>query len=299
MRRPWTALAPCPLGKELVNSHSKKIYYYLTALPRQDFPDTSSHSLLPPHHTTRVISPSESSASDTESGPTTESGLVESDDARSRIALSPSPELDLFMPDLEVPPSPHSAPASAFPHSRRAASPALERDEREFTQTASSLLRRSRSAELERQQQEKAQKEGNAPDTSASDAHNGVDTEMRQSIEDGFAPEEESEEKAALRNSEAAAALFETFADHPPSFSSPVMRATSKVDGFEGRLEKGALRPDGAMDIDVNGARGGKNPVLSIDIDESSWTGDWSMWSELKSPENVELDELDDLFGNY
>ena len=40
MKRPWTALAPCPIAKELVLIHPRKVYYYLTTFPRQPIPET-------------------------------------------------------------------------------------------------------------------------------------------------------------------------------------------------------------------------------------------------------------------
>jgi hypothetical protein len=149
LRRPWTALAPCPVGKELVGTHPKRIYFYLTTQPRQPFPEPVETPA------NRIISPSLTSAENEE-----EDEKI----LRSRSELSPSPEIDLSSPELEDTDSPMSAAESfsnghmvthtsthsrtvSLAHSRT--SPPLERDEREFTQTASSLQRRRKSESLE------------------------------------------------------------------------------------------------------------------------------------------------------
>lgn len=152
MKRSWTALAPCPLGKELVGTHPKRIYFYLTTQPRQPFPDPPERA----DQVARIISPSLTSAEN------------EEDDkhSRSRAAMSPSPEVDLSPPegmeDYEAPTSSNtyfSHGHSMSQYSMRdstttnlpsaQASPALEGDEREFTQTVTSLQQRRRSESME------------------------------------------------------------------------------------------------------------------------------------------------------
>jgi hypothetical protein len=151
MKRPWTALAPCPLGKELVGTHPKRIYFYLTTQPRQAFPDPPERA----DQAARIISPSLTSAEN------------EEDDkhSRSRAALSPSPEVDLS-PDGMDHYEPPMSPGAYFSHGHSLsqfsardssttslvqgqASPPLEGDEREFTQTATSLQQRRRSEPME------------------------------------------------------------------------------------------------------------------------------------------------------
>ncbi|KAH8729407.1 hypothetical protein BGZ61DRAFT_345692 [Ilyonectria robusta] len=136
----WSALAPCPLAKELEAIHPRRTYYFLTTCPRQPLPDSSS--LLPSRQS--VVTPSVSLTDD--------SG---SDDADARRReLSPSPEVDLSPHQFEDVDDDFSMPAtpigSFHSHQRhmpprrvsRHNSPPLEKDEREFTQTADVLQKR-------------------------------------------------------------------------------------------------------------------------------------------------------------
>jgi len=141
LKRPcWSASAPCPLAKELEAIHPRRTYYFLTTCPRQLF--TESIPILPTSQS--IVTPSVSLTDD--------SG---SDDADARRReLSPSPEVDL---------SPHQfeeeadddfvmpiTPVGSFSNQRhllprrisRHNSPPLEKDEREFTQTANVLQKR-------------------------------------------------------------------------------------------------------------------------------------------------------------
>ncbi|KAL5338674.1 hypothetical protein BJX70DRAFT_365893 [Aspergillus crustosus] len=144
MKRPWTALAPCPLAKELIPIHPRKVYYYLTTFPRQPIPENSDDIIIPGIES-KIMTPSVSSQDDEE-------------DALAR-QRSPSPEVDLSSPDFEDENIDLEACAGSgsarhspeFPdhrhtrliHSHRAASPPLEGDEREFTQTASAVRERA------------------------------------------------------------------------------------------------------------------------------------------------------------
>ncbi|KAF2500617.1 hypothetical protein BU16DRAFT_253385 [Lophium mytilinum] len=266
LRRPWTALSQCPLDKVLVGTHPKRVYYYLTTSEHQPIPTDSPTGPA----AARIISPSLSSAASEE----------EEADARTRSQLSPSPELDLSSPDFEddstpfsnrnplMRGGPHPPTTSNISHNRRAVSPPLERDEHEFTQTASILLQRSRSQDSESKVEIKSERSPSLHDTS-----------MQDSIPEEV---EETEESAALRNSEAAAALF-GHVDHlsvhaiQPAFasSSPMLKPHLEIETTRATFKSG----------------------LSDDVkmsDDETWG-----WSELKSPENVELDELEDMFGEY
>jgi hypothetical protein len=122
------------MGKDLIGTHPKRLFFYLSSRPHLPFPE--------PERTisaTRIITPSLTSATDDDEPP-----------SRRRSEMSPSPELTLESPDLEEEdhqlsrstsfPSlmqTDSVPTPGFAQSRT--SPALERDEREFTQTAHSL----------------------------------------------------------------------------------------------------------------------------------------------------------------
>lgn len=248
LRRTWTALSPCPLGKKLVGSHPKRVYYFLATCPRQPIP-VDSGNVSP---AARIISPSLSSAASEE----------EDADAQSRARMSPSPELDLSDYDSNAsdPFSNQSHPPTTanIANNRRAQSPPLEKDEREFTQTASSLQQRRRSQEAERSAR------ASAESTPQKDV---VMDDVCQSVE-------ETEESAARKNSEAAAALFghlDHLAHSPASvaLSSPAVRSSLPMDMPPPSLKR-------------------KQPRFEMDED------DWAM----NSPESIDVDELDDLFDD-
>ncbi|OAL49458.1 hypothetical protein IQ07DRAFT_55808 [Pyrenochaeta sp. DS3sAY3a] len=251
LKRNWTALSRCPLDKQLVGTHPKRVYYYLSTCPHQPIPVDAGN--VPA--AARIITPSLSSAASEE----------EDLEARSRDRMSPSPELDLSDYDSNTsdPFSNQSHPPTTvnIAHNRRAQSPPLEKDEREFTQTASFLQQRRRSQEAERQRSASAPKEP----TPKIDV---VMEEVAQSIE-------ETEESAARKNSEAAVALFGHMS-HVSSFqptlalSSPALKSTLHIEMPPPSLKVAAF----------------KFPV---------YDDDW----EMKSPETIELDELDNLFDEY
>ena len=295
LRRPgWTALSPCPLGKELIPVHPRKVYFFLTTCKRQELPADSSDILSIPLSRMiggggkggkRIISPSLSNASIDED--------VDGNDERRREALSPSPEVDLSAPELDaIPPGadddliPLTPAGSSFSgrsslardgsngsssepinlaHNHRGASPPLEGDEREFTQTASSMRMRGMSME---------------------------DTSVRQSkeIENSFVQGsdmmqvEETEEEKAKKNSEAAATLFGGDHQHAQEGaftlpSSPLVRPAS-----------------GHMTLEMG--KGGEDVEMGEPV---SILGDGSFGSvwDIQKPENVDLDELDDLFDEF
>ncbi|KAK8195034.1 uncharacterized protein BKA78DRAFT_330462 [Phyllosticta capitalensis] len=267
IRRPWTALSPCPVGKELVGTHPKRIYFFLNTCPHQPIPEPNETSAAAAQ--ARIISPSLSSAAD--------ESEEDERDRRARVAMSPSPEVDLSSPELDDDSdtttfSAHGslmrdASTNNIAHNRRAASPPLERDEREFTATASSLQKRSRSQE----QEAKPDFASGPPSSSSSNINNE---------EPLLSTEPESEESAAARNSEAAALLF------GQSVESNASTATTM--DFE--PSSPAFRP-------LEQRAGGKSDAMEdvrVHDDDDTWN-----WSDWKSPETVELDELDDLLGGY
>ncbi len=287
MRRRWTALAPCPVAKELIDSHPKRTYFYLTTQPHQPIPD---HVNTPPV-VNRIISPSLSSGAD-EEGETCED---EERDARSRAALSPSPEIDLSSPDLLDDAAPlrpgvsfsghgtlgrdgtHPPTNVNIAHNRRAASPPLERDEREFTLTASSLQQRSRSKDLDM-----------PPPTATPDVHMTNEPAVDAVL---FHPgPEDTEERTALRSRDDAAKLFGQSSHDARiarglhlDLSSPVLRPHAAPVAVT--LKRGVDDEDEMEDVRAEGA-------------EKALGANWQ-WTELKSPENIELDELEAMFGEY
>lgn len=138
LKRPWTALSPCPLAKELMDVHPRKVFFYLTTMPRQPLPISSDDIITPD---IKRLTPSISDPS------------VEDEDmeCRERERMSPSPEIELFSPELEdgsAPSTPGDSfngrinPVSETTHAvPRAPSPPLEADERGFTETATAVRR--------------------------------------------------------------------------------------------------------------------------------------------------------------
>ncbi|KAF6790696.1 mucin [Colletotrichum musicola] len=148
IKRPcWTALSPCPLAKDLETAHPRRTYFYLTTSPRLPFPESGT----PPIPQRSVISPSLSSVA---------SGSDNDDDDDMELRqrqLSPSPEVDLSSPefddaddDVAMPTTPVGSLPNSLRYDRchRSASPPLEKDEREFTQTADVLQKRKLAREL-------------------------------------------------------------------------------------------------------------------------------------------------------
>lgn len=236
----------------------------------------------------RIISPSLSNASIDEDG--------ESADDRKRDALSPSPEVDLSSPefdedalgaddDFNAPPTPAGSSFSGrssltrdgtngcsseginLVHNHRAASPPLEGDEKEFTQTASSMRMRGMSLE-----------ELNIRQT----------TEVENPATDDLSAMqvEETEEEKAKRNREAAATLFGGHDENSPEMSLAMM-SSPLVDPVQSHPLERNSRREGTIDVEM------KDPI-SI-LGDGGFGASW----DVKDPESIELEELDDLFGGF
>ncbi|KAF4504664.1 hypothetical protein G6O67_008089 [Ophiocordyceps sinensis] len=145
MKRPcWSALAPCPLAKELETVHPRRTYFFLTTCPRRPLPDPSAARAVHPVMITPSVSLTDDSGSD--------------DVEARRRDLSPSPEVDLSSPefddydyDFAMPTTPIGSSKPRYlrqSRDMRHDSPPLEKDEREFTQTADVLQRRKLSEEM-------------------------------------------------------------------------------------------------------------------------------------------------------
>ena len=295
MKRPsWTAPSPCPVGKELIPVHPRKVYYFLTTLKRQEIPIGSSDILSSPSAGIiggggkggkRIISPSLSNASIDED--------IEGIEDRKRVAMSPSPEVDLSDPELgttipgaEDEFTPSTPAGSSFSgrsslardgtcgtssetvnlaHNHRGATPPLEGDEKEFTQTASSMRMRGMSLDDSTIRQSKE----------VEITITGTSTEMEI---------DETEEEKAKRNSEAAAALFGSHHHNAQEIplalmSSPLVKPLHAAIANQFEKEN--------VDVEV----GDTTSILGDQGLGSSW--------DIKQPENVDLDELDDLFGDF
>jgi len=153
-------------------------------------------------------------------------------------------------------------------HNHRAASPPLEGDEKEFTQTASNMRIRGMSLD---QHSIRPSLETTNPRTETA-----VDVQM-----------DETEEEKAKRNCEAAATLFGGHTDHiqystSTIMSSPFMKAVPGPSVVEKEI-----KVEETADVEM------EEPI-SILGDRGFGTG----W-DTREPENIGLDELDDLLGAF
>ncbi|KAK1809054.1 hypothetical protein LTR12_016592 [Friedmanniomyces endolithicus] len=290
LNRSWPAISPCPLAKDLSAVHPRRLFFYLTTTTHQPIPEVAE-PFMPPK---RTLSPPQSSAS----------AADEEDDRynRPRTALSPSPEVDLSSPELEhdstnQPPTPgapfsgrnslaRDSRSSSLSHPKRAASPQLEREERDFKQTANQLYEQAQLRRNSSQQDAKPEQ---------ADATAGADRDDESSVSMSI---EETEEHAALRHHDDAAALF-GHAEHlkvPSStapllmdFSSPMMKPLSEVhlDSVPSPMKADlVVERTERMSLDS----GATLPVL----DTAGFA-----WEALRSPEMVGVAELEDLFDDY
>lgn len=207
-------------------------------------------------------------------------------EGRKRAAISPSPEVDLSNPGLEdepvddefnAPPTPagsfsgrsslnrdgtngSSSEAMNHLHNHRAGGPPLEKDEKEFTQTASSM--RMRGVSFDEQ-----------------DIRPTTETEE---LAAEYASEETEEEKAK-KNQEAAATLFGGHHENPPQMGLSIMSSPYvKPMHAQSYIEK-ISRREGSGDLEMK---------------ESTILSDSGLW-DIRPPESIELDELDDLFCGF
>lgn len=276
--------------------HPRKVYYFLTTRPRQDIPADSSDILGTPLITPllaggkggkRIISPSLSNDS--------VDGDLEGAEHRTRAALSPSPEVDLSAHDLDAamadddfttPPTPAASFSGrsslardgsnsgtpeglSLVHNHRAASPPLEGDEKEFTQTASNM--RIRGMSLDQHSIRPSLETMNLR------TENPVDVQM-----------DETEEEKTKRNREAAATLFGGHAEHLQYTNSSSMMSSPFMKAIPGPsvVEK-EIKVEEAADIEME-------EPMSILGDRGFGLG----W-DTREPENIGLDELDDLLGAF
>ncbi|PKS07837.1 hypothetical protein jhhlp_006445 [Lomentospora prolificans] len=157
----WSETSPCPLAKELEAVHPRRTYFFLTTSPRQPFPTQPLLFTLPkPATTSPSISGDELTldpADDSDDDVVIDDTEIISDSI-ARRAMSPSPEVDLSSPEFDDMDEDLDSQATSLGSSRasliidrerrsRGASPPLERDEREFTQTANGLQKRKMTKE--------------------------------------------------------------------------------------------------------------------------------------------------------
>lgn len=330
MKRSWTALSPCPIGKELINVHPRKVFYYLTNTPHQPLPENLEDMVALDE---KRLTPSLSS------------GSVDQDEddamARERSRLSPSPEIDLSSPEFEEEHDTFSARHTAgsqtnqsnsshrLSHNHRAASPPLEGDEREFTQTASSLRERASEEKASRQSSlvalamptsDEMQSQVDGYPGSPMDEDTLTSINEKNHYEDYFShgsarDQEQDPDDAAV------ATLFGTspspsltsvasslssgttapseadFAEVPRSLHSFGGVASSTSATLTTNLEDIPSALKRPFDMVEAGF-----PIKSVSDLKQSRTFEFDMiidsWSDLRSPETVEVDELDEMFGD-
>ena len=268
LKRPWTALSPCPLAKELIPVHPRKVFFYLTTTPHQALPENSDDIITPSINDVKRLTPSVSDPS------------VHEDDVDiefpDRSRLSPSPEFSFSSPELDedlpmAPPTPGETFSGRSSVSRdgtadrrnarhRAPTPPLEADEKGFTETATAVRARGMSLHEPVVQ---------------------VSIEVSEDENMHEEPVEETPEMTHRKDQELGYELFGQAhgAVGVPSqrilTSSPMMQPRHVVSVVEAVVKK------------INVA----NQQEDVEMTESSW--------ELDSPENVELDELDGMFSGF
>ena len=285
LRRPWSAVAPCPLAKEQVNIQPRRVYYYLTTCARQPIPELSSHPAI---NAARVISPSISSGPDEEE----RKEAAQKVQNLEREALSPSPELDLIAPEFDHPHHGHSMSGVSYTGSpaypevstygeayQQATVPPLESDEREFTQMATNMATRRA---IEQSATPDAEPEPPSMDLTG---HNPSESYLSMPSHDlsespGEVEEEETEEAKHLKNQQAASALFgNQYAHLSANPSSHIILNSSPM-----------IRP---MLSTKDVPKTMTQPSFGRSMDDDA------VWNELKSPDCVELSELDELLAGH
>lgn len=255
------------MAKELITTHPRRIYFYLTTCPSQPIPDEELCFVTPPKRS--VISP-----------------VSDDEEMRRRVQLSPSPEVDLSSPEFDDDNSPLSPVDSTYPNSSifprdRTVTPIgrkgalshtpMEGDEQEFTQSAIQLIQRSVSREFEEQRRQKRARE---QEESEEEKHEeGKETEDAAALL-GYA------DGPMINNAALDAGIQNEYHHH-----SRIKKVDEKVDGHD--ATPGDIAGDKIEQPLVLDTVGGHVDAANF----RSWAGD------LQSPESIELDELDDLLG--
>lgn len=330
LKRPWTALSPCPIAKEQIPVHPRKVFFYLTNSEHQPLPNDSD-DIMNLGAERKQITPSLSGAS---------VDLDDVDDAieRQRARMSPSPEVDLSSPafdheaigDNEINSTPGRPPTPAgsysmrsilthsfrLSHSRRGVSPPLEGDEKEFTLTASSVRERASAEDISSK--------------TTNDSKAGEDTQI----------DDETEASEEFPSHEPAHARSHEYDDY---FASQLIQNQSDEDGFEMTVSTEVLgtSPSPSMASEISSISSvASNPldgeVDSVELSKSSsqtqdlgsspskimsqrsvsvvgtdYIRDGALasldihmgvgldsWIDLQSPEAMDIHELDAMFGD-
>lgn len=262
LKRPWTALAPCPMGKELVGTHPKRLYFFLATRPRQAIPDPDAPQ------NKRL-----SAAQMRKLTPSLTSGTSE-DEERSlppltRRERSVSVEVDLYTTEIDDT-NEHLSRSTSFSlsdgsstsaYTQAQTSTPLDKDELVFTRKAEELQRRAEA------------KNSKVPDSVL--MFNGPLPEPAitfYDFEDNSFSRNLDFSSTTLGQSENSLMVMK----NGDMLSSPMMYAHTEMDNT-----KQAILP------------------LSLSIEHPKMDTSFGWTDILGHPETVELDELDDLFASY
>jgi hypothetical protein len=324
------------------------VYYYLTTLPRRPIPENSDDVIIPGVDG-KDFTPSVSNAD------------LDDEEMLAR-ERSLSPEVDLSSPDFEEENIDRSAgrPGHSFSehhsharlmHSNRAASPPLEGDEKEFTQTASAVRERA-------SEQKAATEKSSALSDALSELENGVMSISETSVENSplssineeRLPDHEDSDYFSHGNHQvqqrlqqqleleqldtddvAASALFGTspspsLASVASSLSSGTSAASDDGLEVEDRATVLASAPQISLPEDPSvrsvstlkrsiDMLNSELPDIEMKMSELAEQEDklvlpgriqdmdmdmvFDTWRELQNPETVEVDELDEMFGEF
>ena len=266
LKRPWTALSPCPLAKELIPVHPRKVFFYLTTSPHQALPENSDDIITPSINDVKRLTPS-----------ITDPSIHEDDadvDFPERSRLSPSPEFSFSSLELDedismAPPTPgetfsgrssvsgDGAADRRMPRNR-APSP-LEADEKGFTETATSVRARGMSL------------------------HEPIVQVSIEVTEDQDTQDEPVEETPEMTNKKDQELGYELFGQAHGALGVPSQMISTNSPMIRPRHVSAVETVVKKVDV--------VSQQEDVEMAECSW--------ELDSPENVELDELDGMFSGF
>lgn len=328
LKRPWSALAPCPIAKEQIPVHPRKVFFYLTNSPAQPLPDDSS-DIISPLTPAKQITPSISNTS---------VDMDDEEDALDRSRMSPSPEVDLSSPAFEheeVGLAEHSTPGrpptptGSYPmrsrmahnyrlsNSSRAVSPPLEGDEKEFTLTASSVRERTSAEDAVARQKSSSpvSEESSAEDEAEAAAAAARDEASMDDCFDSHGPHSQSQEyyfsSQIIRTEET---VDDSSADvlgtsPSPSISSELSSlssassTTSEVE-IDDLATTTTTKPSMPLDTGISTSMFGSvsGCKRSLDMIDTGFglhfDSALDSWLDLQSPEAIEIHELDAIFAD-
>ncbi|EWC46224.1 hypothetical protein DRE_04602 [Drechslerella stenobrocha 248] len=262
-RKDFSDDKPCVLDKELITTHPKRTYFFLTNTEHQPIPEFEL-----PMPSRAVVSPAPTDEEDEDHAmrqkEVASERQAELEDRRRRRMPSPSPEIDFFEPDhddLDDTTSIFSRDRSGSPPSPSSSrnSPALEGDEQEFSDNAISLSIKHRSA--------------------SRDLRDGVPTPPIMMDDDQVAEAEHHHVHFLGAYNLVAPAM-----PHPSPIVRPVTPVAPLVVG-DGSAVTNHKNLEVLMSFRLGGSPRGEDSYES--------------WGDLKSPEAVNLQELDVLLGGF